>query len=309
VVRDFVLWARQADKFTGAKNPPGARLPVNWVTGKKVQTARYAPATINHTLSSVHEFYEFYRERGEGPLINPVPVAGRPHAHHNPMDAFAPTRRRALRQKESQPLPRAIPDASFNELFRKLKSHRDRALAAFYVSSGARASELLGLTGDMINYGDQLIGVVRKGGARQWLPASPDAFVWLRLYQLDRGTPGDGQPVWLTLREPHRPLTYDALRAVMGRVNRLLGANWTLHDLRHTFAIRALDGGVPVLNQWTQSRVAASTCSRPVGVDQFGLVEAHVGLGQGVVVDARATGRACAAMSWELAQRYFAGTA
>jgi integrase/recombinase XerC len=81
---------------------------------------------------------------------------------------------------------RAIPDTNFNELFRKLQSHRDRAMAAFYVSSGARASELLGLTGDMINYGDQLIGVVRKGGARQWLPASPDAFVWLRLYQLDR---------------------------------------------------------------------------------------------------------------------------
>jgi integrase len=114
-------------------------------------------------LSAVHEFYEFHRERGEGPLVNPVPVAGRRHGHHNPMDDFAPTRRPALRQKEPQPLPRAIPDMSFNELFRKLKSHRDRALAAFYVSSGAPASELLGLTGDMINYGDQLIGVVRKG--------------------------------------------------------------------------------------------------------------------------------------------------
>jgi hypothetical protein len=34
-VRDFVLWAPQADKFTGAKNLPGPRLPVNRVTGKK----------------------------------------------------------------------------------------------------------------------------------------------------------------------------------------------------------------------------------------------------------------------------------
>jgi site-specific recombinase XerD len=98
----------------------------------------------------------------------------------------------------------------------------------------------------MVNYGDQLIGVIRKGGALQWLPAAPDAFVWLRLYQLDRGAPAAGDPVWLTLREPHRPLTYDALRAVMGRVNDLLGSNWTTHDLRHTFAIRALDGGVPM---------------------------------------------------------------
>ena len=105
-------------------------------------------------------------------------------------------------------------------------------MVAFYVSSGARASELLGLTGDMVNYGDQLIGVVRKGGSRQWLPASPDAFVWLRLYQLERGVAGAGLPVSGQLREPHRPLTYDALRAVMGRVNQLLGSNWTMHDLR-----------------------------------------------------------------------------
>ncbi|HEX8509339.1 MAG TPA: site-specific integrase [Propionibacteriaceae bacterium] len=244
--RDFVLWAKEAEKFTGAKQPPGHRLPVNRVTGKKVQTARYAPSTINHTLSAVHEFYEFFREQGQGPLRKPVPSAGRLYQHHSPGEQFTPRWRGSLRQKQPQRLPRAIPDASFDDLFRKLKSHRDRALVAFYVSSGARTSELLGLTGDMVNYGDQLIGVVRKGGSRQWLPASPDAFVWLRLYQLDRGTPGDGQPVWLTLREPHRPLSYDALRAVIGRVHLLLGSNWTMHDLRHTFAIRALDGGVPM---------------------------------------------------------------
>jgi integrase/recombinase XerC len=246
VARDFVLWAREADKFVGAKNRPGQRLPVNRVTGKKVQNARYAPATINHTLSAVHEFFGFFIDQGEGPVRNPVPSLVRPHAHHNPAEPFVAHRRGSLRQKEPARLPRAIPDASFDELFRRLKSHRDRALVAFSVSSGARASELLGLTGEMVNYGDQLIGVIRKGGALQWLPAAPDAFVWLRLYQLDRGAPAAGDPVWLTLREPHRPLTYDALRAVMGRVNDLLGSNWTTHDLRHTFAIRALDGGLPM---------------------------------------------------------------
>ncbi len=245
-VRDFVLWARQADKFVGAKHEPGHRLRVNRVTGKRAQTARYAPSTINHTLTAVHEFYEFFREQGDGPIRNPVPASGRPYAHHDPSAPFTPHRRNSLRQKEVQRLPRAIPDEHFDALFRKLRCHRDRALVAFYVSSGARASELLSLTGDMVNYGDQLIGVIRKGGGRQWLPASPDAFVWLRLYQLERGAAPAGQPVWLTLREPHRALSYDALRAVMARVNSLLGSNWTLHDLRHTFAIRALDGGVPM---------------------------------------------------------------
>jgi len=33
-------------------------------------------------------------------------------------------------------------------------------------------------------------------------------------------------------------LTYDALRAVLRRSNDLLGTNWTMHDLRHTCALR-----------------------------------------------------------------------
>jgi integrase len=40
-------------------------------------------------------------------------------------------------------IPRSVPDAEFNEVFARLPSNRDRALVAFYVSTGARASELL----------------------------------------------------------------------------------------------------------------------------------------------------------------------
>ena len=42
--------------------------------------------------------------------------------------------------------PRCIPDERFDALFAQLGSHRDRALVALWVSTGARASELLGAT-------------------------------------------------------------------------------------------------------------------------------------------------------------------
>jgi integrase len=37
-----------------------------------------------------------------------------------------------------------------------------------------------------------------------------------------------------------QPLNYDALRAVVRRVNDLLGTNYSMHDLRHTCALRML---------------------------------------------------------------------
>lgn len=240
--RDFVLWARQARKFSG--NKQGA------ARGKRagVRSDRYSAATINHTVTVASAFYSFQMHRGAGPVLNPFDqgMAGRRNAHKDPEDGFVSSARGGLRQKEPVRVPRAISDAQFDEFFRGLRSSRDRALVAFYVSSGVRASELLGLTGDRVNYGDQLICVVRKGGAQQWVPASPDAFVWLRLYQLDRGAPGADEPVWLTLREPRQPLSYDALRGVLKRANESLGSRWTVHDLRHTFAVRALDGGMAV---------------------------------------------------------------
>jgi hypothetical protein len=84
--------------------------------------------------------------------------------------------------------------------------------------------------------------VIRKGSrALQPLPASPDAFVWLRLYQAQLAgivPVGPGQPLWWTRRAPLRALTYHAARAMFTRANTALGSNWTLHDLRHTAAYR-----------------------------------------------------------------------
>jgi len=244
--RDFALWLK------AAKKPPRQRRPdapaagaVNPVTGKASPGGHYAARTRRHARAVIHAFYEYYREMVGRPLVNPFPRAkgggaDEPvNAHHNPMRPFLrPSRRARYQPKEPKRVARGIPDAAFNELFAALPSHRDRALIAFYISAGPRASELLGVTRNRVNPGDQTIGVIRKGSrALQWLPASADAFVWLRLYQQQMGplVPGGlGEPLWWTLRRPARVLTYDAARMVFTRANAALGANWTLHDLRHS---------------------------------------------------------------------------
>ena len=93
-----------------------------------------------------------------------------------------------------------------------------------------------------VDPGRQLITVIRKGTREtQELPASSDAFVWLRLYQVEMDgqfPKGKRQPLWWTSRMPARPLTYHAVHRMFERVNDRAGTAATLHSLRHTAAYR-----------------------------------------------------------------------
>ncbi len=84
----------------------------------------------------------------------------------------------------------------------------------------------------------------------QELPASTDAFVWLRLYQVETDglvPKGRRRPLWWTLRRPVRPLTYHAVHRMFERVNDRAGTSATLHALRHTAAYRmAEDPALPL---------------------------------------------------------------
>ena len=161
--------------------------------------------------------------------------------------------------------PHHIPEGKFNELFAALGSHRDRALVAFWVSTGARASELLGASCGDADPGQQLITVIRKGTRHlQQLPASPDAFVWLRLYQAQMHglvPAGPDDPLWWTLRRPFRALGYQAAYRMFRRASASLGANWSLHDLRHLAAYRmARDPAMPLGDvQWILGHAQLTT--------------------------------------------------
>jgi integrase len=279
--RDFCSWVQLAGKPArphwrypggGAPGTVTARAAAgtpNPVTGKPSPGRGYATATAVHCESVLRGFYEFHLQAGSGPMVNPFPLARgrrtRANAHRNPMDPFPGQRAGRYRPKTRRQIPRQIPDEKFDELFAELGSNRDRALVAFWVSTGARASELLGATAGDADPGQQLITVIRKGTrALQQVPASPDAFVWLRLYQEQvRGLvpAGRDQPLWWTLRRPWRALGYDAARAMFGRANAALGSNWSLHDLRHSAAYRmARDPGMPLTDiQWVLGHAHLST--------------------------------------------------
>ena len=216
----------------------------------------YSVSVRAHSETVLRGFYDFHRDAGSGPILNPFPLdrsrrGGRANAHHNPMEPIRNERSGLYRPRLATRIPRSVPDGEFNEIFARLGSHRDRALVAFYVSTGARASELLSATVGGVDPGRQLVSVVRKGSrVTQELPASTDAFVWLRLYQLEMDgviPAGRRQPLWWTLRRPVRPLTYHAVHRMFERVNVRAGTAATLHSLRHTAAYRmAEDPALPL---------------------------------------------------------------
>ncbi|WP_348772202.1 site-specific integrase [Streptomyces sp. RPA4-5] len=220
---------------------------VNLRTGKASLGAGYAPRTINHALTVISGFYEFHAHQGHGPVMNPVPHSPqrrRALGHRSPLEPTPLVGRARLRQRVSDRPPRSIPDRLWDELFGAMNCDRDRALLEIYVSSGARAEELLGIAVGDIDWSRQRIYVITKGTrAREAVPVSPQGLFRLALYLDTAGTPTGGAPVWRTIRGPERPLTYWAMRRVMQRANMLLGTNWSLHDLRHTAAYRMANSG------------------------------------------------------------------
>lgn len=267
--RDFCCWIQLAAKPERPHwRQPGAG-PPDQAPGGPASGARYAAATVVHCETVLRSFYEFHLESGAGPMVNPFPLARsrrvRPNAHRSPMEPFRAERAGRYRPKTARRIPRQIPDEKFDEMFAGLGSHRDRALVAFWVSTGARASELLGGRRADADPGQQLITVIRKGTrALQPLPGSPDAFVWLRLYQAQMHgliPAGPDDPLWWTLRRPFRPLSYHAARAMFTRAGAAVGGRWRLHDLRHTAAYRmARDPAMPLTDvQWVLGHAHLST--------------------------------------------------
>lgn len=251
---DFALWlqvTKKPRKYPRTKSAATVG-KLNPVTRKQHLSDQYAARSIRHSNSVIRSFYEFWIDAGEGPLVNPMVrqrVNGRrANAHHNPLRPFRAEGPLRYNPRLPKRRPRSMPDERWRDLFAAMRSNRDRAVLALAISTAARANELLGMRGVDVNWGDQLIRVRRKGsGAEQWLPASPDAFVWLRLYLNDIGDPDPNEPLWWTLRRrrhgpeaklERQPLNYEAWRGVLRRANEQLGSNWTMHDARHTCALR-----------------------------------------------------------------------
>lgn len=143
-------------------------------------------------------------------------------------------------------LDRSIPDVLGHQqvvtFISAGRTNRDRAIAELLYSSGLRASELVNLTRDQINYDDRTVTVIGKGNKERQVPMTKAAAE--AIYKYRAGVLNKTEPhVFLTDEE--KPLTRNCLGQIIKalRTRSGLAINVHPHTLRHTFASHLLQGG------------------------------------------------------------------
>jgi integrase/recombinase XerD len=208
----------------------------------------YARRTVARRLSSVRSFFAFLVAEGlassdpSSVLLAPKIPAHLPHLV--PGDVLAD-----LLQAPDEASPTGL---------------RDRAILELLYATGARVSEVAGLTMDSLDLSQSQLRLMGKGSKERIVPMYPASVTCLRHY-LNRGRPtlaGDTFPDAVFLSTRGLPLSADAIRRLFKRYLTQTGAMRSLspHAVRHTFATHLIEHGADLRTvQELLGHVALST--------------------------------------------------
>jgi site-specific recombinase XerD len=190
--------------------------------------ARVKPATVAKHYRSLQQLFRFLVDDGE--------------ITSSPMERMSPP------SVPEQPVP-ILTDAELVALIaackgQSLENRRDEAIIRMFIDTGIRASELVGLTIDDVDLGQQIALVMGKGGRGRAVPFGIKTTDALRRYlkarrqhHLAAATPA----LWLGRKGP---LTVSGVAQLLERRGDDAGVNHLHpHRFRHTMAHRWLSAG------------------------------------------------------------------
>jgi integrase/recombinase XerD len=230
-------YVRDLRRLAGYAATRGVRGPED-VTSAQLREFVYAlkdlglaPTTIRRQISALRTYYRF--------------LVGEGHAARDPSERLESPR-------QWRRLPTVLSVAEIERLLAAPNTDeplaiRDRALLEFAYATGARVSELVGLSLQDLLYEDGLARIFGKGSKERVVPVGRRALGAVSLYvreirpRFDHGK-GRGR-VFLNARGT--PLSRVSAWTIIRRAARLAGITKrvTPHTLRHTFATHLLEGG------------------------------------------------------------------
>lgn len=121
---------------------------------------------------------------------------------------------------------------------------RDNALLELFLATGCRVSEVVGMRVENINLKDGFVKVLGKNKKERIVFFTDRALEYLDLYLAGRRQ----GPVILSCRAPFQGLKKNALENIIRKIKSKAGIERRVfpHLLRHTFATRALNRGMPL---------------------------------------------------------------
>ena len=206
--------------------------PVQKITGEDVveclnyyeQARQISTSTKDHKRRIASSFFTFLHERG--------------YIQKNPMATVDPIKyvseiREALTSREVEKLRIACG-----------ANVRDNAVLELFLATGCRVSEVVGMMVEDIDLQVGCVKVLGKGQKERIVFFGDRAMEYLERYLGDRKTGA----VILSCRAPHQGLKKNALENIIRRIAMQAGLGKRVfpHLLRHTFATRALNKGMPL---------------------------------------------------------------
>jgi len=197
----------------------------------ELDQAHYSRRTIARRLSSLRSLFAYLMSEGL--------VASDPSSV-------------LLTPKQPARLPRLVPSESIDTLLTAPDSAtpiglRDQAVLELLYASGARVSELSGLTLGDLDLPQSQITVMGKGSKERLIPLHRMAIAKVRRYLADArpllSRPTSPDRVFLSSRG--LPLSADAIRRLFKRYSAQAGlaASLSPHAMRHTFATQLVEAG------------------------------------------------------------------
>ncbi len=131
----------------------------------------------------------------------------------------------------------------------KFAKHRNRAVMATFLMAGLRKKELLDLKYTDVDLENQSIFVrLGKGSKDRVIPICDRLADILGKYLIERLRYRKTCPEFFTALNTNSGLTESGLKKIMFTLTKVMGKNFGVHKLRHTFATQMIEGGCDIFS-------------------------------------------------------------